>query len=335
MKSVPMPVLALVATIGCSLAVAAAEPKVSGPYAHDNLTIFLIHADAAGSGNATAGQYVTLDEALADKQAVVYETGDVNELAVENLSPDRTLFIQAGDIVKGGRQDRVLSVDLVLPPGSGRTPITAFCVEHGRWTGRGNESAGNFASASKSLAGKDLKLAAKAARSQQDVWNAVAKTQAMLGDSLGQDVAAVESPTSLQLTLENTKLEAAVAGHVAAFESLAALKSDTIGYVYAVNGRISGGDIYPSPVLFRKLWPKLLEASATEAVAQRAADGADRTLAIDAVVAFLTAADGTAPTAEQLPAGVTLITRDSEEAAAFETRTAAADGWVHRNYIAK
>lgn len=117
--------------------------------------------------------------------------------------------------------------------------------------------------------------------------------------------------------------------------SLAALKSDTIGYVYAVNGRISGGDIYPSPVLFRKLWPKLLEASATEAVAQRAADGADRTLAIDAVVAFLTAADGTAPTAEQLPAGVTLITRDSEEAAAFETRTAAADGWVHRNYIAK
>ncbi|HTO85516.1 MAG TPA: DUF6569 family protein, partial [Methylomirabilota bacterium] len=265
MRSVLM-TAALAMAIGHSSVAAASEPKVSGPYAHDNLTIFLIHADAAAAGNAATGQYVTLDEALADEQAMVYETGDVNELAVENLSKDRTLFIQAGDIVKGGRQDRVLSVDLVLPPGSGRTPITAFCVEHGRWTGRSNESAGSFDSADKSLAGKDLKLAAKAARSQQDVWNAVAKTQAMLGASLGEDVAAAESPTSLQLTLENKKLEAAIADHVAALATLADGHGDAIGYVYAVDGRISGGDVYPSPALFRKLWPRLLAADATEAV---------------------------------------------------------------------
>jgi len=335
MRSVLMTAALAMAIGHSSVAAAASEPKVSGPYAHDNLTIFLIHADAAAADDVAAGQYVTLDEALADKLAMVYETGDVNELAVENLSKDRTLFIQAGDIVKGGRQDRVLSVDLVLPPGSGRTPITAFCVEHGRWTRRSNESAGSFDSADKSLAGKDLKLAAKAARSQQDVWNAVAKTQATLAASLGEDVAAAESPTSLQLTLENKKLEAAIADHVAALTTLADRHGDAIGYVYAVDGRISGGDVYPSPTLFRKLWPKLLAADATEAVAQRAAAAPDRVLTIDDVVAFLVAADGAASTAEQLPAGVTLISRSSDDVAAFETRTAASDSWVHRSYIVK
>jgi len=333
MKALLVPTLALAALIGHAVAAATIEPTVSGPNTHDNLTIFLIHADSAG-GNA-AGRYVTLDEALASKSALVYETGDVNELVVENLSKDQTLFVQAGDIVKGGRQDRVLSVDLVLPPDSGKTPITAFCVEHGRWSGRGDEPAGNFTSAAKSLAGKDLKLAAKANRSQTDVWDAVTKTQALLGGSLGQDVAAAESPTSLQLTLENTKLKAAVADHLAALEDLALTQSDVVGYVYAVNGKISGGDIYPSSLLFRKLWPRLLEASATEAVAQQAEAASGRMISVADVVAFLTAADGAASTTEELPAGVTLISRDGEEVAAFETRTAAADGWVHRNYIAK
>src|SRR5215475_1070616 len=203
MRSVLMTAALAMAIGHSSVAAAASEPKVSGPYAHDNLTIFLIHADAAAADDVAAGQYVTLDEALAAKRAMVYETGEVNELAVENLSKDRTLFIQAGDFVKGGRQDRVLSVDLVLPPGSGRTPITAFCVEHGRWTARSNGSGGSFDSAANALAGK-------AQRSQQDVWDAVAKTQAMLGASLGQDVAAAESPTSLQLTFENKKLAAAI-----------------------------------------------------------------------------------------------------------------------------
>ncbi|HTO85283.1 MAG TPA: hypothetical protein VMQ73_23895, partial [Methylomirabilota bacterium] len=62
---------------------------------------------------------------------------------------------------------------------------------------------------------------------------------------------------------------------------------------------------------------------------------ADRTPTIDDVVAFLLAADGAESTAEQLPAGVTLISRSSDDVAAFETRTAASDSWVHRSYIVK
>jgi ARG and Rhodanese-Phosphatase-superfamily-associated Protein domain len=324
---------AMAATIGVTVATAA-EARISGPYQSGNLSVFLIHAEPA-DGGGVAGAYLTLDEALAGGEAAVYETGDVNELEVQNKSKDHTLFIQAGDIVKGGRQDRVLSVDLILPPGSGKIPITAFCVEQGRWSARGDESGQQFASAEKSLAGKDLKLAAKSKRSQTEVWNAVAETQAKLAASVGEDVAAPASPTSLQLSLENTKVAEAVGKHVAALTALAADHPDAVGYLYAVNGKISGGDIYASPLLFRKLWPRLLEASVTEAVAERSDSSAGSGLAADDAAAFLTAMDSAAATDQHLPAGVTLMSRETEKAAAFETRSDAAEGWLHRSYIVK
>jgi hypothetical protein len=127
----------------CTVLLAAAPPadyRVSGPYTHDNLSLFLIHGSSGGKTS-----YLTLKDALAQKKVVVHESTNVNELAIENLS-DRDVFIQGGDIVKGGEQDRVLSNDFVLGPRSGKTPISAFCVEHGRWSQRGAEPARQFAS---------------------------------------------------------------------------------------------------------------------------------------------------------------------------------------------
>ena len=46
--------------------------------------------------------YTVLEEAMEARTGLVYETGDVNELLIENPG-DQDLFIQAGDIVKGGR----------------------------------------------------------------------------------------------------------------------------------------------------------------------------------------------------------------------------------------
>lgn len=326
------PAIMLAATIFVATA-GTAEARISGPYQQDNLSVFLVHR-APEATSSVAGTYVTLDEALASGAAVVRETGDVNNLEVQNLSKDKTLFIQAGDIVKGGQQDRVLSVDLVLPPGAAPTSIAAFCVESGRWSARGDEPVQNFSSAEKSLAGKELKLAAKSARSQSDVWNAVSVTQSKLAAALGGEVAAAESPSSLQLTLEHDKVAEAVATRVAALHGLAAQHADAVGYIYAVNGRISGGDIYAGPELFRRLWPRLLEASAIEAVAERnGAAGAP--IAVADVDEFVKKMDDAASTTEELPAGVTLVSRDSKDAAAFETRAADTDGWIHRNYIVK
>src|SRR5262245_46854124 len=99
------------------------EYRLSGPYTHKNLTVFLVHGK--DQSNKT---FLTLQEALAQKKVRVYETKNVNELAIRNLS-NQDVYVQAGDIVRGGEQDRMISVDFIVPPKSGRMPIAAFCVE--------------------------------------------------------------------------------------------------------------------------------------------------------------------------------------------------------------
>src|SRR5262249_12767806 len=79
-----------------------------------------------------------------------------------------------------GRQDRVLALDLIVPPKSGKIQIASFCVEHGRWSGRGQEEAGRFASSKKALNSKELKIAAKHSASQSEVWDKVAQSQSKL-----------------------------------------------------------------------------------------------------------------------------------------------------------
>jgi hypothetical protein len=310
----------------------ASEPPISGPYNQGNLSVFLVHGQSAPGSDAP---FMTLDEALPARDAAVYETGDVNNLEVENLSKDRLLFIQAGDIVKGGQQDRVLSVDLVLPPRSGRTSIAVFCVEHGRWSARGDEPAESFASADKTIAGRDLKLAAKSEKSQQGVWDAVAETQGVLQAATGGEVAAPESPSSYQLTLENKEIAAAIAAQVLAFKDLPNEHDDAIGFIYAVNGQIAGGDIYVSHELFGKLWPRLLEASAVEAVA---ASG-EQTMAVVATEEdarkLMSMNETMIGDREDLPVGVTLVSWQDDKVAIFDTSSTQVDGVIHRNYIVK
>jgi hypothetical protein len=112
--------------------VATADYRLSGPYTHDNLSVYLVH----GPETLPGASFLTLQEALGQKKAVVHETGSVNQLAVENLSEGEEVFVQSGDIVKGGKQDRTLPYDAVIAAGSGRVPIDSFCVEQGRWSKR-------------------------------------------------------------------------------------------------------------------------------------------------------------------------------------------------------
>jgi len=173
---------------------------VSGPYARDNLSIFLLH----GPDTLPPRSVKTLDEALAAGTAVVHETGEVNTLCVENLSSGDDLMMQNGDILKGGKQDRVLQVAMILPPKSGRVAVPAFCVEAGRWTNRGGEAVGHFATNPGQIAGKDLKNAVNTAGVQGEVWKTVAAQQAALSDKVGKPVNGAASPSSLQLAMEDT-----------------------------------------------------------------------------------------------------------------------------------
>jgi hypothetical protein len=143
---------------------------VSGPYQHENLAVFLLH----NAATVDTSRYVTLQEALAQQKVVVHETGQVGELLIENLFDDKDLFIQSGEIVRGGRQDRTFGVDFVVPAKSGRIPIPTFCVEMGRWHKRGAESVACFSSSTNYIASKDLKKATKLDANQHAVWDGVA-----------------------------------------------------------------------------------------------------------------------------------------------------------------
>jgi hypothetical protein len=264
-----------------------AECTFSGPYAHENLAIFLIH----GKDRLKSRNLLTLEEALDRKTVIVEETGDVNDLLIENLSQDEDVFIQGGDIVKGGRQDRVVRADMILPAKSGKVPLGAFCVEAGRWARRGGESAQQFSGSKEYLSSVELKRAARAERSQHKVWEGVAATQMSLEASIAAPVRAAESQTSLQLTLEGTPVQDAVKSHVDKLGSLTDRASDCRGYALAINGKIVSADLYGSHELFRKLWPKLLKAGAVEAVSRSKKEKSVEEVSESAVRAFLAEAE--------------------------------------------
>jgi hypothetical protein len=335
---------AMLIVAGAAVAVPDSTPpvRISGPVTHGNLSVYFIH------GSSQPGPVpLTLGEALAKGVVQVRETGNVNSLDIDNLGDD-PVFVQAGDIVKGGRQDRTLMVSLLLPPKSGAIPISSFCVEHGRWSPRGVEDAGKFSTSTASVPSREMKLAMQApiapakagttvasaapmGERQQKVWDGVQATQHRLASGIGGDVRAPQSASSLQLALENEKLVATRKAYADAL--LAAAKDDDIvGYVFGINGTLNSGDVYSSNALFKKMWPKLLAASAVEAIGHRG-EKESAPLASKDVLAFLATADAGVPNATALNFGVERVTHESPAAYMFETAKAGA--WVHKNYVVR
>src|SRR5439155_26998487 len=64
----------------------------------------------------------------------------VNQLVLINRSK-RPLLLLAGELVSGGKQDRVMGKDRIVPAGAPLLPLEVFCVEHGRWSGSSQFSA--------------------------------------------------------------------------------------------------------------------------------------------------------------------------------------------------
>jgi hypothetical protein len=304
--------------------------KISAPYTYKNLTIFLIH----GKDESKKTNMMTLQEAMERKLFRVYETSEVNELEVENLSKEQDVFIQSGDIVKGGKQDRVLAVSIIIPARSGRVKIEAFCVESGRWEKRGNEESKQFTSSNDRIVTRDLKIAANASRSQTEVWSKVSEAQASLGQNVGGTVNSGDSASSLQLSLENRKVVASVDEYIKKLSSIIDGKSDVIGYAFAINGQINSADIFVSNSLFKKLWSKNLKATATEAVsAQRGVRLADEVKA-DAVKGFLDESDKAKPT-ERATSGARLTKRENKDNVMIEAVDEKSKLVVHKTYVKK
>jgi hypothetical protein len=293
------------------------QPSVSGykvlePIRHGSLTVFPVVAPRSYA----TGDFLTLDEGLRSGDVVVTEYGnirglmrrrpvpavqresaEVNRLVLINNSK-RPLLLLAGEIVTGGKQDRVIGKDRIVPAESDPVDLSVFCVEPGRWvatsdhfgssgaTYRGSMGgAMTGAAAGTLMAQPSVRAKAMGDKDQSQVWAEVRKQQQAMETV---EVAAAASPVSTQeiqstssyaRVMENKDVKETV-DEIAVpiernYESLIRQLRDrkAVGVVVAVNGRIIWADVFASTELLERYWPKLVRSYASEAVVTRAKGG--------------------------------------------------------------
>lgn len=180
----------------------------------------------------------------------------VNTLYIQNNGKD-TVFIMAGEVVKGGKQDRVIAMDMIIPPNSQPIDLSVFCVEHGRWTYGGNEAADGFTGHA-NVANTSVRKAAIVQKDQSAVWGKV------------EEVTVANKATSSTGTLnaleKNVDYQKELSAYERKFADLPASAPSIIGVVAVTGNRIIGCDMFATPDLFRNAFPDLLKSYASEAI---------------------------------------------------------------------
>jgi hypothetical protein len=281
--------------------------RLLDPVAYENITIFPV---VSSSGQDTS-PFLTLDEGLSSGEVIVSEQGaaglartrdgrpvyvpqynsgaSVNQLVLINRGK-RPLLLLAGELVSGGKQDRIIGKDRIVPVGSEPLPLDVFCVEHGRWTGASSQFG-----QSKTIVHPSVREQAAVAQNQNEVWDAVrsgtsAKVERSRAGSAG-GAAPLAMPRitaeSIQVAIdgaaptqsyakiyEGSRVGASVDGLVEELQrrfnrATSGLKGErVVGVVVAYGGDVAWSDIFASGDLFEHYWSKLLRSYAVEALAR-------------------------------------------------------------------
>lgn len=196
----------------------------------------------------------------------------VNELAIVNNS-DRPLLLLAGEIVTGGKQDRVVGRDRMIPAHSEPIALGVFCVEPHRWT----ETSAQFGALHAAMAQPSVRSKAMADQNQQQVWDEVAKSRAaFVAAAPAMEAGALQSSSSYATAVGNEgirqQLDSIAIPIQQSYEKLfTQLRVEkAVGAVVAVHGEIIWADVFASPALLQKYWPKLIRSYAAEAFSTRA-----------------------------------------------------------------
>src|SRR5690348_9433390 len=291
--------------------------KVLSPISHGNLTIFPV----VSSNEHDTSQFITLDDGIRSGEVVITEAGrlgglirgphhripvsgpQVNNLVLVNNSK-HPLILLAGEIVTGGKQDRVVGKDRVIPAESDPVDLGVFCVEPGRWT----ETSTQFTSMKSQMAQPSVRGKAMVAQNQQQVWDSVgAANGAIRGLAIGGPAsggAASAAPSSYAKTFEDEKVRRVIAEQAApveqSYSSLMKQLRDqhAVGVVVAVGGQLIWADLFASTGLLEKYWPKLVRSYAAEAVTSATAA---KTVSVVEAQQFLNRTEGTREMIESEP----------------------------------
>ena len=284
--------------------------KVLEAIRNGSLTVFPV----VTSKSYATSEFLTLDEGLRSGEVVVTEYGNVRGLVRNRVAPaaqrdsaevnrlvlvnnsKRPLLLLAGEIVAGGKQDRVIGMDRIVPSESDPIDLSVFCVEPGRWVASsdrfgssgatygvaGGRSAGTAASAKSAgtlMAQPSVRAKAMGDKDQSQVWAEVRKQQQSMTAEVAQAsptapmAQALRTTSSYAVVMENQDVKEKV-DEVAKpierdYQSVIKQLRDrnAVGVVVAVNGRVIWSDVFASTELLEKYWPKLVRSYASEAVA--------------------------------------------------------------------
>lgn len=309
--------------------------KVLEPIAHGNLTVFPVVA----AKSYPTGEFLTLDEGLRSGEVVVTEAGNVqglirrhpgpairpdgaqvNRLVLVNNSK-RPLLLLAGEIVSGGKQDRVIGKDRIVPAESDPVDLSVFCVEPGRWVATSEHFGASEAMYGGAVGGSlhspapmaimaqpSVRAKAMGDKNQQEVWDAVNAQKEQVTVEVGAtapavatEMAQVSSYAKVNENQEVKKRVDAIAKPIEQnYQSVIRQlhERNAVGVVVAVNGRIIWADIFASTDLLEKYWPKLVRSYASEAVVTRAKEVE---VTVSRAQAFLADMEGRRETIESEP----------------------------------
>jgi hypothetical protein len=308
--------------------------KVLGPIPHGSLTVFPVVAPKSYS----TGEFLTLDEGLRSGEVVVTESGSVRGLLRRHVTPamqhdgaevnrlvlvnnsKRPLLLLAGEIVTGGKQDRVIGKDRIVPAESDPVDLSVFCVEPGRWvatsdrfgasgTTYGSGVGGSVSQLPAVMAQPSVRAKAMGDKDQNQVWAEVRKQQSSMAVELAPSAPRastdeIRSTSSYAHVMENKdvkeKIEEVAKPIEQNYQSLIKQLRDrkAVGVIVAVNERIIWSDVFASTELLEKYWPKLVRSYASEAVVSRAKGGE---ASLPQAEAFLANMDGRNETIENEP----------------------------------
>jgi len=179
-------------------------------------------------------------------------------------------------------------------------------------------------------------MAARGKGSQAEVRSRVDEVQVGLARAVSAEVAATASPSSMQLSLENKKVTETAEPNIRSLSKIIDGKPDAVGYAFAINGKVNSAEIYASHDLFQRMWPKLLKASAIEALAERNKVKAVPPVDVAAIRAVLSEAERGRESSKDIARRLQVITKESDKAMLFETRDREQKGaWIHRSYVTK
>jgi hypothetical protein len=249
-------------------------PAIANNYKFKNLQLYPIRANKSfETAHRDVGRYTSLKEAMYKKKIAVTEhgKGDVNTLFVENISSD-TIIILAGEVVQGGKQDRMIAEDFILYPRSGKKDISVFCVEHGRWQAR--ESGGSF-NGYFTISSNEVRKAGVVSKNQQEVWNKVA-------DKTEKNQAATKTGTLAALR-DSDSFTKELKLYSDFFNNTIVTEHDVIGIVAVSGDAILGCDMFATNKMFKEHYQNLLQSYATEAIST----GKAVTVPYDTVAGYL------------------------------------------------